>query len=359
MLNQKLDRKFWRGKRVLLTGHTGFKGSWMAIWLNSIGAEVVGIAEPPSTIPNLFDAARVGELCSASYLLDIRENSKVVKIVKDFDPEIVFHFAAQPLVRASYRDPIGTFSTNVMGTVNLLDALRDQNLLRVVVVITTDKVYQNHERVEPYSEDDALGGDDPYSASKAACEMVVNAYRKSYFEKKNISVATARAGNVIGGGDWSEDRLIPDLIRAWEKKKILEIRKPQAIRPWQHVLDPLNGYLTLAQKMFTNQAPSEAFNFGPRPDDVASVESVIEMAREILPELNVFYQKDNVGPHEAGLLNLDSSKSLRVLGCRSFLTLSESLRRTLNWYLKYSDGFDARVLCNNDLSEIVGANEAF
>jgi CDP-glucose 4,6-dehydratase len=236
---------FWRGKRVLVTGHTGFKGGWLTLWLSRMGADITGLSLPPSTKPSLFDLAKIGAHCH-SHELDIRDYAAVEAVVREAKPEIIFHLAAQPLVRASYRDPLETFSTNVMGTANVLNALRLEGSARVIVAITTDKVYQNKEWPFPYREDDVLGGHDPYSASKAASELVIASYSASYLAEKGMAVASARAGNVIGGGDWSEDRLIPDAVRAWQSGATLDIRRPNATRPWQHVLEPLSGYLVLA-----------------------------------------------------------------------------------------------------------------
>ncbi len=238
-----MSTAFWHGKRVLVTGHTGFKGGWLVLWLRQLGATVCGTALPPATNPNLFELARVAEGID-SHFCDIRDSEHLAALVRACRPDIVLHLAAQPLVRASYRDPLGTFSSNIMGTAHVLDALRGLDSVRVALMVTTDKVYRNLEQPYPYREDDALGGHDPYSASKAASEIVIASYRDAFLREQGVAVASARAGNVIGGGDWSEDRLIPDAVRAWQADEILEIRRPQAIRPWQHVLEPLHGYLT-------------------------------------------------------------------------------------------------------------------
>ena len=240
--------EFWRGKRVLLTGHTGFKGSWLALWLQRLGADVTGLALPPTTMPNLFELAHIKDGIS-NHFCDIRNSTALAKIIHNAHPEIVFHLAAQPLVRASYRDPLATYATNVMGTAHLLDALRSLNSTKVAVMVTTDKVYRNNEWDYPYRETDALGGHDPYSASKAASEIVIASYHEAYLAEQGVAVASARAGNVIGGGDWSEDRLIPDLVRSVTQKETLEIRSPNATRPWQHVLESLSGYLCLGRKL--------------------------------------------------------------------------------------------------------------
>jgi CDP-glucose 4,6-dehydratase len=245
----ELKPEFWRGKRVLLTGHTGFKGSWMSIWLKSMGVELQGLALPPPTTPSLFVEAKVAQ-GMVSNIVDVRDFDSVQKVIGNFKPEIVIHMAAQPLVRYSYRNPIETYATNVMGTVHLLEAIRQTKTTKVVVNVTTDKCYENKEWVWGYREDEAMGGYDPYSSSKGCSELVTSAYRRSYFQENGIAIASARAGNVIGGGDWAEDRLIPDILRSFEKKEPVIIRNPYSTRPWQHVLEPLSGYLALAEKLW-------------------------------------------------------------------------------------------------------------
>lgn len=345
------DPAFWSGKRVLLTGHTGFKGSWLSLWLHRLGATVAGLSLPPVTDPSLFEAARVAEVCCLSRMVDIRDRAATAAVIREFRPEIVLHLAAQPLVRASYRDPVDTFATNVQGTVHVLDALRGLEGVQVAVMITTDKVYRNRESELPYREEDTLGGADPYSASKAACEIVIDAYRDSFLRAQGVRLASARAGNVIGGGDWSEDRLIPDAVRAWQQGRVLEIRRPGSVRPWQHVLDPLAGYLLLAESLWHRKAAEEAYNFGPLQDDAASVRTVIEMAREVVGGASVHYHEEVQGPHEAGLLLLESAKARSQLGYRSRFGLAEGVRRTLHWYRVQAAGADARRLCEQDLQE--------
>ena len=247
-LNGAARASFWCGRRVVVTGHTGFKGSWLTLWLRRLGALVTGVSLPPMTTPSLFAAARIDTLCKSRFL-DIRDSSGLADLIRAAQPEVVFHMAAQPLVRASYRDPLTTFETNVMGTVHLLEAVRRLGVTRVAVMVTTDKVYRDAESPVPHSEDDPLGGHDPYSASKAASEMIIESYRQSYLSAQAVAVASARAGNVIGGGDWSQDRLIPDAVRAWQGGKPLTVRRPAAVRPWQHVLGPIFGYLILAQRL--------------------------------------------------------------------------------------------------------------
>jgi CDP-glucose 4,6-dehydratase len=345
----EVTTSFWHDKRVLLTGHTGFKGGWLALWLQQLGAEVVGIALAPNTVPNLFELAHV-ESGMTSHFCDIRDASKLRQIVRDARPEIVFHLAAQPLVRASYRDPLSTYATNVMGTANLLDALRGLDSIKVAVMVTTDKVYCNNEWIYPYRETDALGGHDPYSASKAASEIVIASYRDAYLKDQGVAIATARAGNVIGGGDWSEDRLIPDAVRAWQALTPLEIRRPQAIRPWQHVLEPLHGYLTLAQKLWHAPDLAGAYNFGPPTHEAATVREVIEQARSAFGCGDVIYGDGNTGPHEAGWLALETAKVRETLNIGAKWPLAETVHRTMVWYRAQKQGADARSLCEAEIT---------
>ncbi|MCA0399618.1 MAG: CDP-glucose 4,6-dehydratase [Proteobacteria bacterium] len=341
---------FWAGKRVLLTGHTGFKGGWLALWLSRLGAEVTGIALPPNSDPSLFMLARVKEACAQSHFCDIRDSATLTPLIRHAQPDIVLHLAAQPLVRASYRQPVETFAANVMGTAHVLDALRGLDGVRVAVVITTDKVYHNRETPYPYREEDALGGYDPYSASKGASEIVVASYRDSFLKEQGVAVASARAGNVIGGGDWSEDRLIPDAIRAWQGGKTLEIRRPEAIRPWQHVLEPLHGYLRLAEKLWDNAALAGAYNIGPHTHEAASVRDVIEIARTANGGGDVAYGDGSQGPHEAGWLALETAKARTMLGLKPLWSIEENVRRTLAWYRAQHAGADARMLCEAEIA---------
>lgn len=346
---------FWRGKRVLLTGHTGFKGAWMALWLNRLGAQVTGVSLAPQTTPNLFSLAGI-QTITDSHFCDIRESTALATLINKAQPEIVFHLAAQALVHASYRDPLTTFATNVQGTANVLDALRPLDSVRAVVAITTDKVYKNLEQPYPYRETDALGGHDPYSASKAAAEIVIASYRDSYLSDKGIAVASARAGNVIGGGDWSADRLIPDAIRAWQGGEILDIRRPQAIRPWQHVLEPLHGYLTLAEQLWHCPELAGAYNFGPHTHEAATVKGVIELARTDYGQGEVRYGDGSRGPHEAGWLALEIAKASVALGVQPKWSLAESVTRTMTWYQAQHAGVDARALCLADIADHEMAN---
>lgn len=343
------DKNFWFKKRVLVTGHTGFKGGWLILWLNKMGAEVTGIGLAPNTFPSLFELSKISQVCK-SHFCDIRDKEKISKIIHNLDPEIVFHLAAQPLVRASYKDPLLTFTTNIIGTANVLECLRGLKSTQVAVMITTDKVYQNNEWVWPYKEDDSLGGHDPYSSSKAASEMVINSYRQSYLSAQGIAVATARAGNVIGGGDWSEDRLIPDAIRSWQSGTELQIRRPEAKRPWQHVLEPISGYLLLAEKLWENAKLEGAYNFGPQSHEAATVRQVIDTALKIHETGNVLYSDTNEGPHEAGWLALEISKAREILGFNPRLSFNEAIERTMRWYMKYAEGTPAISLCERDIN---------
>jgi CDP-glucose 4,6-dehydratase len=343
------NASFWRNKRVLLTGHTGFKGAWMALWLHRLGAKVTGIALPPTTMPSLFKLAKV-ELLAASHFCDIRDTGKLAKAVAGANPEIVFHLAAQALVRPSYRDPLVTFAINLQGTANILETLRSLDSVRAVVAITTDKVYRDVEHTDPHREDDPLGGHDPYSASKAAAEIVIASYRDAFFAEKGVAVASARAGNVIGGGDWSEDRLIPDAIRAWERGKILQVRHPEAVRPWQHVLEPLAGYLILAEKLWDQPGLAGAYNFGPEITEAATVRQVVELARTNHGAGEVAWGDSNEGPRETNWLSLDITKARSKLGVTPRWTLPESVARALQWYRRQAEGADARTLCVADIA---------
>lgn len=335
---------FWRGKRVLVTGHSGFKGGWLVLWLHRLGAELTGLSLPPSTGSSLFALAGVADLCKSQFC-DIRDAAALAQQVRAARPQIVFHLAAQPLVRASYADPIATFATNVMGTVHLLDALRQAEDVRVVVMVTTDKVYRNNEWHWPYREDDALGGHDPYSASKAASEAAIVSYRDAFLARQGVAVTSARAGNVIGGGDWSADRLLPDAVRAWQSGRPLLVRRPQAIRPWQHVLEPLAGYLALAHASWNGNAPAGAYNFGPAAHEAATVKQVIEQARTAYGGGDVHYGDDAEGPHEAGLLALETAKARTTLGIRPRWALDGAVQATMDWYRMQAEGGTARHLC--------------
>lgn len=339
---------FWQDKRVLLTGHTGFKGAWMALWLTQMGAKVTGIALAPTTDLNLFELARIGQAIEVSYIQDIRDADAIREIATDARPDIVMHLAAQPLVLDSYKDPLGTFATNVQGTANVLDAVREVGSARVVVAVTTDKVYRNLEESLPFRESDPLGGHDPYSASKAASEIIIASYRDSFLSEKGVRVASARAGNVIGGGDWSANRLIPDAVKAWGNGNSLEVRRPDAVRPWQHVLEPVAGYLRLAEKLWHDPQFVGAYNFGPHTHEAATVRDVLTIAREAYGRGDCVWGDGSAGVHEAGWLALETAKARQTLGVVSRWSLEAGVARTMAWYRRLSDG-NAAALCYEDI----------
>jgi CDP-glucose 4,6-dehydratase len=349
---------FWRGKKVLVTGHTGFKGSWLTIWLNSLGAQVNGISLAPCESPNLYDLGGIKDIC-ASYYCDINNSGELSQLINHIQPEIVFHLAAQAIVQTSYIQPANTFSTNVMGTVNLLESLRTLPSIKAGLMITTDKVYKNKEWEWPYREIDELGGMDPYSSSKAAMELIVASYYKSFFSNNSVAISSARAGNVIGGGDWSQYRLIPDAIRQWGADEILEIRGPDSIRPWQHVLDPLAGYLMLAEKMWQQPDISGAYNFGPDATSGATVEKVIEKAKNIYGKGDINYSKpsDKIFYDEAKILKLDINKSKNILGYKPKWDLDISISKTINWYLQLNNNQNAYKLCLSDIDSYLNKHE--
>lgn len=330
--------KFWLGKKVLITGHTGFKGSWLSLWLQWLGAEVIGYALKPPTHLNLFTIANVAKNMT-SVLGDIRDFSAIASTVNTYRPDIIIHMAAQSLVRYSYKYPLETYSTNVMGTVNLLEAARQTENTRAIVNVTTDKCYENKNGYWSYRENDRLGGRDPYSNSKACAELVSSAYRHSYFNQPNSpGLATARAGNVIGGGDWAEDRLVPDIINACKEKKPVIIRNPQALRPWQHVLEPLGGYLLLAERLY--EAPtvfSSSWNFGPQEEDVVPVAWLVEFIIKAWQANTAWQYDDNQHPHEEKCLKLDCSKAKAELGWRPAWNLEKGLQATIAWYQAYQE----------------------
>ena len=336
---------------MLLTGHTGFKGAWLSLWLERLGALVTGASLAPVTSPALFTLADGGARCSAHHVVDIRDAAAVAGVMQSSRPEIVLHLAAQALVRPSYQAPLDTFATNVMGTAHVLDALRGLDGIRAVVVVTTDKVYRNRESYWPYREDDALGGHDPYSASKAASEHVVVSYRDSFLAAQGVGIATARAGNVIGGGDWSVDRLIPDAVRAWQQGVILDIRRPASIRPWQHVLEPLAGYLTIAERLWHDPLAAGAYNLGPHTHEAATVRDVIELGRRAWGGGEVRYGDGDEGPHEAGWLALEVAKARTVLGVTPRWSLRDAVDRTMTWYRQHNDGASAHALCLADIED--------
>jgi CDP-glucose 4,6-dehydratase len=342
--SMELNRLFWRGRRVFLTGHTGFKGGWLGLWLKKMGAEVHGYALSPSTCPSFYGIADLSTGCFASSVIgDIRDRDSLRKALNSANPEIVLHLAAQPLVRHSYMDPYETYATNVMGVVNLYEAVRQSCGIKVVINVTTDKCYENRETNVPYSENEALGGGDPYSSSKACSELVTLSYRRSFFELQGVALASARAGNVIGGGDWAADRLLPDFFRAIDVGQNLTIRYPHAIRPWQHVLEPLSGYLLLAEKLFVETgAYAEAWNFGPEEDDSQSVEW---LANNLCKRFPGAAWQSELAPqlHEALTLKLDNSKAKKRLTWRPIWDLEQALTYTVDWYLAWRKGADMKA----------------
>jgi CDP-glucose 4,6-dehydratase len=341
------DMGFWRGKKVFITGHTGFKGSWLCLWLSSLGAEVTGYALEPPTNPSLFELARVGELVT-SIIADVRDLERLKSEMIKASPDIVIHMAAQPLVRDSYKIPVETYAINVMGTVNLLEAVRACPSVRAVVNVTTDKVYENREWVWGYRENEPFGGYDPYSNSKGCSELVTAAYRSSYFNPRDynqhgVAVATARAGNVIGGGDWAGDRLIPDIIRAILAGQPVQIRNPHAIRPWQHVLEPLSGYLALAQKLYEDGVPfAEGWNFGPRDEDARPVEWIVRQMCSMWGNGACFDIDSGEHPHEACYLKLDCSKATNELAWHPRWGLERALESIIRWTCVYQEVGDLR-----------------
>ena len=311
------------------------------------------LALPPNTDPNLFSEAAIGSRVE-SLIVDIRDLEATRSAIVGARPEIVFHLAAQPLVLRSYKAPIETFSTNVLGTAHVLESLRDLPDVKVAVMITTDKVYANREWVYPYREEDPLGGHDPYSASKAACEIVISSYRSSFLREQGVAVASARAGNVIGGGDWSADRLIPDIARAWERGDSVRIRRPDSVRPWQHVLEPLCGYLVLAERLAANSNLADAYNFGPEGQDLAAVRSIVECAKRTYPDARVEFDANPSTPHEAGLLSLEIAKAKAALGVAPRWGLGEAIKRTMEWYRAFYAGEAAKALCERDIKAFLG-----
>lgn len=351
------DPAFWRDRRVLVTGHTGFKGSWLVLWLQRLGAQVTGIALPAASEPNLYALTRVSDRCS-SHFIDIRDAQTLAARVRQAQPEVVFHLAAQALVRASYQDPLATYASNVMGTAHVLDALRGLDGVRVAVMVTTDKVYRNLEHAYPYREEDALGGHDPYSASKAASELVIASYRDAFLSAQGVAVASARAGNVIGGGDWAADRLLPDAVRCWQAGRALSIRRPGAIRPWQHVLEPVSAYLRLAEALHAQPALAGAYNFGPLTHEAATVRQVIEQALHAYGSGEIHWGDGSEGPHEAGWLALETARARTVLRVQPRWTLQESITRTMDWYRRQYAAADARALCDADIQAFEATGSA-
>lgn len=343
----------YRGRRVLVTGHTGFKGSWLALWLQALGAEVGGLALDPDTEPSHWQL--LGLQLAHDARIDLRDPDGVRTAIAAFQPEVVFHLAAQPLVRRGYREPIATFASNVSGLVHLLEAVRACNSVRVVVNATTDKVYEPHAKPDGYQESDQLGGHDPYSTSKACAELVSTCYRRSYFDHDDgrghaVQLATVRAGNVIGGGDWGEDRLVPDLVRAATGRQLLHLRNPEATRPWQHVLEPLSGYLRVGQALLAGKAMDDAWNFGPAPDATLAVGDVVARLQREWPQLQIEHDR-GPHPHEAARLVLDCSKASRELAWRPVWDADTTLERTARWYRAFLE--DRNVRSRDDLAAYI------
>lgn len=347
-----VDPAFWAGKRVFLTGHTGFKGSWLTLWLTMLGAEVKGYALAPDTAPDLFSVARVDEGIQ-SEIGDIRDLETLRASMAAFDPEVVIHMAAQPLVLLSYEDPVGTYATNVMGTVHVLEAARRCPSLRAIVSVTTDKCYENREWVWGYREDEPMGGHDPYSNSKGCAELVSAAYRRSFFsEAGGAALATARAGNVIGGGDWARDRLVPDILRAFQDGQPVSTRNPLATRPWQHVLEPLSGYLVLAQALWEEgEDYAEGWNFGPRDEDARPVQWIVEQMAERWGGDAGWARAEGFHPHEARYLKLDISKARARLGWSPRWPLAATLERIVDWHKAWMGGADMRGHCLREIKD--------
>ena len=350
---------FYCGKRVLVTGHTGFKGSWLSIWLHELGAEVVGVSQDPFTNRDNYVLSGIGHKMMADLRSDICDGQKMKEIFQKYQPEIVFHLAAQPLVRYSYEQPVETYEANVMGTIHVMEAIRATSSVKVGVMITTDKCYDNKEQMRGYKEDDPFGGYDPYSSSKGACEIAIQSWRRSFFnpedydKKHHVSLASVRAGNVIGGGDWALDRIIPDCIKALEQDKVIDIRSPKAIRPWEHVLEPLSGYMLLAKKQWEHPTEfCEGWNFGPESE---SVSTVWEVATELIKNYGKGELKDSSDPnalHEAKLLMLDITKAKTKLGWKPRMNMQQCMELVADWYKRYQTE-DVYQLCVEEIDKFI------
>ncbi|MFC1512826.1 CDP-glucose 4,6-dehydratase [Thermodesulfobacteriota bacterium] len=340
---------FWYGKRVFITGHTGFKGSWLSLWLRLAGAEVIGYSLPPVDELNLFEVAHIAD-CMTSIIGDIRDMGNLENVIRKYKPEIVIHMAAQALVRPSYEDPVGTFSTNVMGTVALLEAARKEKTVRVVINVTSDKCYENKDYKRGYREDDPMGGHDPYSCSKGCAELVTDAYRRSFYEKHGIGLSSVRAGNVIGGGDWSQDRLVPDIMKSIVQKKPVAIRNPHAVRPWQHVLEALGGYLLLTEKMWdSGQKFAEGWNFGPNDESAKPVSWIVDHLCRKYDEGAKWKTDNREHPYEAHFLKLDCRKAKAYLDWTPKLALDEALNWVVEWYRAYQEGQDMKTVTEEQI----------
>lgn len=348
-----LNRDFWAGRRVFVTGHTGFKGSWLLLMLEQLGAKVTGFSLAPPTTPAMFDMIGGAERCE-HHIGDIRDAATLANAVKTAAPEIVLHLAAQPLVRESYVTPLETYATNVMGTAHLLDACRGVTSVKTIVVITTDKCYENDGRPTGYIESDKLGGYDPYSNSKACAELVTQSYRDSFLREQGVGVASARAGNVIGGGDYADDRLVPDAIRAFTAGRPVEIRNPNAVRPWQHVLEPLRGYLMLSERLHNDRETfGKGWNFGPAATDMAPVQQVLSLLSNHWGETKGVAAQPGDHPHEAALLTLDSSAAADQLGWTPRLSLDDALKLTADWYRAATENRDLAAISQHQINHFL------
>ena len=346
-----MNASFWKDKSVFLTGHTGFKGSWLTLWLNKMGAKVTGFSLAPPTEPSLFVEAKVQDALAKHIIGDIRDALELRQAMQQAEPDIVIHMAAQSLVRDSYQDPITTYATNVMGTVHLLEAIRKTVNVKAVLNITTDKCYENNEWLWGYRENDPMGGYDPYSSSKGCAELVSSAYRRSFLADAGVAMATARTGNVIGGGDWAQDRLIPDFFCAMDAGKTLSIRSPESIRPWQHVLEPLSGYLRLTESLYTHgESFAEGWNFGPSDEDAHSVRWIVERLAERRQDVK-WQCDDSKQQHEAHYLKLDSSKARMRLNWQAKWRLQLALEKTLEWHQAWKTGNDMRTVSLEQISQ--------
>ena len=350
-----IDTSFWKDKRVFLTGHTGFKGSWLSLWLQSIGADVHGFALSPPTQPALFSEANVGVDMTSSFG-DIGDFKHLMDVMGKYQPDIIFHGAAQPLVRFSYKYPIETYVTNVLGTVHVLEAARQVGTAKAIVNITTDKCYEIQDKKLGYCEEDTLGGHDPYSSSKACSELISSTYRESYFENSGISLATARAGNVIGGGDWAVDRLVPDILRSFEKGQSVLVRNPHAIRPWQHVLEPLSGYIMLAEKLFSDKNFAEGWNFGPNDEDARSVQWIVEYMVASWKQGVGWKSDEGVHPHEANVLKLNITKSRNRLGWSPRWSLPTALDKIIDWHDAWLKKANIRETCLEQINDYMSSS---
>lgn len=359
-----MNSKFWKNKKILITGHTGFKGGWLSIWLQRMGANVTGISLSPPSIPNLYDKANVAE-GMLSLREDIRNLNAIKKNFARIQPEIIFHLAAQPLVRYAYRNPVETYQTNVMGTLNILESIRSIDSISAAVIVTTDKCYENREWDWGYREEEPMGGYDPYSSSKACVELLIASYRRSYFASETddhykTAIASVRAGNVIGGGDWAEDRLIPDVIRAMQKKEFVQIRNPKSVRPWQHVLEPLAGYIDLAEQLYEKgSAYAGAWNFGPKDEDARPVQWIVEKMTQLWGGDMAWKIDGGENPHEAKFLKLDCSKAHNHLFWWPKWDLIEALRKIVDWHKSELAEHNLRDICINQINEYMNTKNPY